>query len=120
MDKKRGIKNVAVSIVFKILILLGTLLVGAVTHATGSVNLGAIPIACLLAAGIVVFLIAAKVNRPFLAQRAAQAEQENVQAERTAVYRGGHGKRVRRKRTDDTGRPCFVGSVRANQAHAKL
>ena len=27
MDKKRGIKNVAVSIVFKILILLGTLLV---------------------------------------------------------------------------------------------
>ena len=63
---------------------LGTLLVGAVTHATGSVNLGAIPIACLLAAGIVVFLIAAKVNRPFLAQRAAQAEQENVQAERTA------------------------------------
>ena len=43
-----------------------------------------------------------------------------TQAERAAVYRGGHGKRVRRKRTDDTGRPFFVGSVRANQAHAKL
>lgn len=42
------------------------------------------------------------------------------QAERTAVYRGGHGKRVRRKRTDDTGRPCLVGSIRANKAHAKL
>lgn len=40
-------------------------------------------------------------------------------AERAAVYRGGHGKRVRRKRTDDTGRPFFVGSVRANQAHAQ-
>lgn len=51
---------------------LGTLLVGVVTHATGSVNLGAIPIACLLAAGVAVFLLAAKVNRPFLAARSEQ------------------------------------------------
>ena len=51
----------------------GTLLVGIVTQATGSVNLGAIPIVCLFAAGIVAFIIAARVNRPFLAKK-AQAE----------------------------------------------
>ena len=45
---------------------IGTLLVGVVTHATGSVNLGAIPIACLLALGILVFLFAARENRRFL------------------------------------------------------
>ena len=54
---------------------LGTLLVGAVTQATGSVNLGAIPIACLLAA---------KVNRPFLEQQAAQAAQEPPAQEQNA------------------------------------
>lgn len=59
---------------------LGTLLVGAVTQATGSVNLGAIPIACLLAAGIVVFLFAAKVNRPFLERQAAQEHADSAQA----------------------------------------
>ena len=56
---------------------LGTLVVGAVTQATNSVNLGAIPIVCLFAAGIAVFILAAKVNRPYLAaqeQAAAQAE----------------------------------------------
>lgn len=53
---------------------------GAVTQATGSVNLGAIPIACLLAAGIVVFLFAAKVNRPFLERQAAQEHADSAQA----------------------------------------
>ena len=52
----------------------GTLLVGIVTQATGSVNLGAIPIVCLFAAGIAVFLFAAKVNRPFLNAAAERAE----------------------------------------------
>lgn len=58
---------------------LGTLLVGVVTHATGSVNLGAIPIACLLAAGIVVFLFAAKVNRPFLERQAEEQAAQDAQ-----------------------------------------
>ncbi len=58
---------------------LGTLLVGVVTHATGSVNLGAIPIACLLAAGIVVFLFAAKVNRPFLEPQAEEQAAQDAQ-----------------------------------------
>ena len=42
------------------------------------------------------------------------------QAERAAVYRGGHGKRVRRERTDDTGRPLRFGSIRTDQANAEL
>ena len=50
----------------------GTLLVSIVTDATDSVNLGAIPIVCLFAAGITVFLFAARVNRPFLAKQAAE------------------------------------------------
>ena len=58
---------------------MGTLLVGVVTHATGSVNLGAIPIACLLAAGIVVFLFAAKVNRPFLERQAEEQAAQDAQ-----------------------------------------
>lgn len=41
---------------------LGTLLVGIVTDATGSVNFGAIPIVCLFAVGIVAFIIAAREN----------------------------------------------------------
>lgn len=60
---------------------LGTLLVGVVTHATGSVNLGAIPIACLLAAGIVVFLFAAKVNRPFLERQAEEQAAQDAQGQ---------------------------------------
>ena len=50
---------------------LGTLLVSVVTQATDSVNLGAIPIVCLFAAGIAVFIVAARVNRPYLAKQAA-------------------------------------------------
>ena len=37
-----------------------------------------------------------------------------TQAERAAVYRGGHGKRVRRKRTDDTVRFILLGNLRAD------
>ena len=51
---------------------LGTLLVSIVTDATNSVNLGAIPIVCLFAAGIAVFVAAARVNRPFLAKQAEE------------------------------------------------
>ena len=54
---------------------IGTLVVGAVTQATGSVNMGAIPIVCLFGLGIAVFLIAARINRPYLAKK-AQEEQE--------------------------------------------
>ena len=57
----------------------GTLLVGIVTQATGSVNLGAIPIVCLFAAGIAVFIIAARVNRPFLAKKTQEEAAEAVQ-----------------------------------------
>ena len=46
-------------------------------NTTGSANLAAIPIACLLAAGVAVFLIAAKVNRPYLIQK-AQEEQASA------------------------------------------
>ena len=42
------------------------------------------------------------------------------QAERAAVYRGGYGERVRRERTDDTGRPLRIGSIRTDQANAEL
>ena len=52
---------------------LGTLLVGIVTQATGSVNFGAIPIVCLFVVGIAVFVIAARQNRPFLAAQKAAA-----------------------------------------------
>ena len=41
-------------------------------NTTGSANYAAIPIACLLAAGVAVFLFAAKINRPFLAARSEQ------------------------------------------------
>ena len=54
---------------------IGTLVVGAVTQATGSVNMGAIPIVCLFGLGIAVFLIAARINRPYLAKKAKE-EQE--------------------------------------------
>ena len=47
---------------------LGTLLVSIVTQATGSVNLGAIPIVCLFVAGLAVFIITARYNKPFIAQ----------------------------------------------------
>mgnify|MGYP002797216923 FL=1 len=50
---------------------LGTMLSSLVMNTTKSANLAAIPIACLLAAGIAVFIIAARVNRPFLAKQAS-------------------------------------------------
>ena len=56
---------------------LGTLLSSIIMNTTGSANLAAIPIACLLAAGVAVFLIAAKVNRPYLIQK-AQEEQASA------------------------------------------
>lgn len=56
---------------------LGTLLSSIIMNTTGSANLAAIPIACLLAAGVAVFLIAAKVNRPYLIQK-AQVEQASA------------------------------------------
>ena len=59
---------------------LGTLVVGAVTQATNSVNLGAIPIVCLFAAGIAVFILAAKINRPYLAAQEQAAEQAEYDA----------------------------------------
>ena len=51
---------------------LGTLLSSIIMNTTGSANYAAIPIACLLAAGVAVFLFAAKINRPFLAARSEQ------------------------------------------------
>ena len=51
---------------------LGTLLSSIIMNTTGSANLAAIPIACLLAAGVAVFLIAATVNRPYLIQKAQE------------------------------------------------
>ena len=56
---------------------LGTLLSSIIMNTTGSANLAAIPIACLLAAGVAVFLIAATVNRPYLIQK-AQEEQASA------------------------------------------
>lgn len=56
---------------------LGTLLSSIIMNTTGSANLAAIPIACLLAAGVAVFLIAARINRPYLAKKAKE-EQETT------------------------------------------
>lgn len=36
------------------------------------------------------------------------------QAQREAVYCGGHGERVRRERTDNTERPLCIGSIRTD------
>ncbi len=57
---------------------LGTMLSSIIMNTTGSANLAAIPIACLLAAGIVVFLFAAKVNHPFLMKKAQEEEREEA------------------------------------------
>ena len=54
---------------------IGTMLVSVVTQATDSVNMGAIPIACLLIAGLAVFILAAKTNRPAI----VSAETETLQ-----------------------------------------
>lgn len=50
---------------------LGTLLSSIVMNTTQSANFAAIPITCLLAAGVAVFIVAARVNRPYLAKQAA-------------------------------------------------
>lgn len=56
---------------------LGTLLSSIIMNTTGSANLAAIPIACLLAAGVAVFLIAARINRPHLAKKAKEEQETN-------------------------------------------
>lgn len=51
---------------------IGTLLVGVVTQATGSVNMGALPIVVLFVLGLVALVFAARENRKFLFARKAQ------------------------------------------------
>lgn len=71
---------------------LGTLLVSIVTQATSSVNLGAIPIVCLFVAGLAVFIITARYNKPFIEQsqrledeaETLEAAKENGSDERAA------------------------------------
>lgn len=65
---------------------LGTLLVSIVTQATGSVNLGAIPIVCLFVAGLIVFIITARYNKPFIAQ--SQRLEDEMEALETAKENG--------------------------------
>ena len=65
---------------------LGTLLVSIVTQATGSVNLGAIPIVCLFVAGLAVFIITARYNKPFIAQ--SQRLEDEMEALETAQADG--------------------------------
>ena len=65
---------------------LGTMLVSVVTQLTDSVNMGAIPIVCLFVAGLAMFIVAAKYNKPFIAQsqrleneaEALEAAQQNA------------------------------------------
>ena len=57
---------------------LGTMLVSIVTQLTDSVNLGAIPIVCLFVAGLVMFIVTARYNKPFIAQ--SQAEEAEAEA----------------------------------------
>lgn len=65
---------------------LGTLLVSIVTQATGSVNLGAIPIVCLFVAGLAVFIITARYNKPFIAQ--SQRLEDEMEALEAAKENG--------------------------------
>ena len=65
---------------------LGTLLVSIVTQATGSVNLGAIPIVCLFVAGLAVFIITARYNKPFIAQ--SQRLEDEMEALEAAKKNG--------------------------------
>lgn len=72
---------------------LGTMLVSIVTQATDSVNLGAIPIVCLFVAGLAVFIVTAKYNKPFIAEsrkledeaEAADLAREKAAAEQAAT-----------------------------------
>ena len=65
---------------------IGTMLVSIVTQLTDSVNMGAIPIVCLFVAGLAMFIVAAKYNKPFIAQsqrlenetEALEAAQQNA------------------------------------------
>ena len=59
---------------------MGTLLVGVVTQATGSVNLGVVPIVCLFCAGLGMFLVSMRVNR-----RHAAAAEPPAGSERSAA-----------------------------------
>ena len=72
---------------------LGTMLVSVVTQLTDSVNLGAIPIVCLFVAGLVMFIVTARYNRPFIAK--SQAEENAREADTARVQRdsgqGGDG-----------------------------
>ena len=64
---------------------LGTMLVSVVTQLTDSVNLGAIPIVCLFVAGLVMFIVTARYNRPFIAK--SQAEENAREADTARVQR---------------------------------
>lgn len=64
---------------------LGTMLVSVVTQLTDSVNLGAIPIVCLFVAGLVMFIVTARYNRPFIAK--SQAEENAREADTARVPR---------------------------------
>ena len=61
---------------------LGTMLVSVVTQLTDSVNLGAIPIMCLFVAGLVMFIITARYNKPFIAK--AQTLENEAEASEAA------------------------------------
>ena len=52
---------------------IGTLLVGVVTQATNSVNMGALPIVALFVLGLIALVFAAKENRKFLFTKAQEA-----------------------------------------------
>ena len=60
---------------------IGTLLVGVVTRATGSVNMGALPIVALFVLGLVALVFAAKENRKFLFTKAQQPAEPSAPAE---------------------------------------
>lgn len=60
---------------------IGTLLVSVVTQLTESVNLGAIPIVCLFVAGLAVFIVTAKYNKPFIAEKQLEESRTEEQSE---------------------------------------
>lgn len=60
---------------------LGTLLVGAVTQASNSVNLGAVPIVCLFIVGIVAFAVAARYNRRVAVGENGEAAETGTETE---------------------------------------
>ncbi len=60
---------------------MGTLLVGLVTQATDSVNLGVIPIVCLFAVSIVLFIFTAKHNKAFVKEKISEETTEGTAEE---------------------------------------